>query len=359
LRLSIIVPFHKNLDHLTACLASLARLRPEPEIIVVADAARDDCHALVARHRARLLEIDGPSGPSVARNRGAAIASGDLLVFVDADVVAPPESLAELDSLFTRDSRVDAAFGAYDETPLAPNFISQYKNLAHSYIHQSANRVAQTFWAGFGAVRASAFRAIGGFDERFVRPSVEDIDLGYRLTAAGHLVILDHELRVQHLKRWTFRSLIESDIRDRGIPWTQLILRSQRAHDDLNLRSGYRVSVVLAYLVALGATLALMDARALLVAAGAAVAMLPLNAPVYRFFVQRRGVLFALRVAPLHFLYHLYNGFSFVVGSALYLAARHLGLRLPGALPLEPWPSVASAVAPRTGTEVRDSVQVD
>jgi GT2 family glycosyltransferase len=90
----------------------------------------------------------------------------------------------------------------------ASGFVSQYKNLADSYIHQSSRRVAQSFWAGLGAVRATAFLSVGGFDEPFPRPCVEDIDLGYRLTTAGHRVLLDSAIRGCHLKRWTLRSLV-------------------------------------------------------------------------------------------------------------------------------------------------------
>ena len=94
---------------------------------------------------------------------------------------------------------------------------------------------------------------------------------------------------MQHLKRWTFRSLIESDVRDRGIPGTQLILRSNRVHDDLNLRSGYRMSVVPAYTITLCLVGSIFEPRALLVIPAATVALLPLNGPFYRFFVRRRA----------------------------------------------------------------------
>ena len=240
-------------------------------------------------------------------------------------------------------AEASAIFGA-SRKPDAPNFIS-IQNLAHSYIHQTANVVSQTFWGGFGAVRARAFAEMGGFDERFGRPSVEDIDLGYRLTSAGHLVLLDHHLRVQHLKRWTFPSLVISDVRDRGIPWTQLILASSRVHNDLNLRNRYRICVVLAYLMVLLAAGSLVKPVLAIALLPMAAIVYALNRGFYRFFRGRRGFWFAVRVAPLHFLYHLYNGLSFVVGSTLYLALRYLGLRLPGALPQSPWKGASRAPA--------------
>ena len=85
--------------------------------------------------------------------------------------------------------------------------MSQFKNLSHAYVHEVGNPAASTFWAGLGAVRAAAFQRVGGFDERFVRPSVEDIDLGYRLAAAGYPLRLDPAFRGTHLKRWTLRQL--------------------------------------------------------------------------------------------------------------------------------------------------------
>ncbi|MGQ0733984.1 MAG: glycosyltransferase family 2 protein [Acidobacteriota bacterium] len=333
--LSIIVPFHKGLSLLDRSLGALGPAAPGDELIVVADGAVDDCHALAAAHGARVVEIAGPRGPAAARNAAAAVATGDVLVFVDADVVASTTALERVAQIFSERPDLSAVFGAYDENPAAEGFVSQYKNLAHSYFHRVSGGPAKTFWAGFGAVRRSAYMAVGGFDERFARPSIEDIDLGYRLSEAGHQILLDPSLAVCHLKRWTLWSMFKSDVLDRGIPWTQLILRYGQFGSDLNVRTTYRVCVVAAYLAVACAIGGLVDARLLWGVVPPAALLAYLGRDYYRFFWRRRGFGFALRVFPLHFLYHLYNGVSFVAGTILFLAVRHFDVRLPGALPAQ------------------------
>ena len=342
IRLSIIIPFHRGLESLESALKGVTPLPDGCEIIVAGDAPTDDCHALADRYGARTLILPGPRGPGVARNRAAAVARGDILVFVDADVVTSLDALERVSRIFEQQPEIAAVFGAYDEMPAHAGLVSQYKNLAHSYIHQSSATAAQTFWAGFGAVRRSAFEAVGGFDERFSRPSVEDIDLGYRLTAARFSVRLDPSLRACHLKRWTLWSMIVSDIRDRGIPWTQLILRGGRFNSDLNLKSSYRTCVVLAYAGVILTAFGWLEPRLLLAVPVLIATLVVLSHRYYRFFYRRRGLWFVTRVFPLHYLYHLYNGFSFVVGTILYALGRWSRITVPGAIPLEAWAAIES-----------------
>jgi glycosyltransferase involved in cell wall biosynthesis len=316
---------------------------PDSELIVVADGALDDCSKVVAACGGRVLCIEGPSGPAVARNRGAELARGDVLVFVDADVVVAPDALTRIGECFRTHPGIDAVFGSYDDCPAAPNFVSQYKNLAHAIVHRASGNVATTFWAGLGAVRQRAFRAVGGFDERFPRPCIEDIDLGYRLHADGFAIRLDHEIRGCHLKRWTFASLLASDVLDRGIPWTQLIMRSKRVHSDLNLKSAYRASVALAYLLLAIPVLSMWSAWWILAAIPILATLYVLNRRFYRAFAALRGPGFAVRVLPLHYLYHLYNGVSFCAGTVLYGAVRIWGAKPPMALPITPWTGRATA----------------
>jgi GT2 family glycosyltransferase len=74
------------------------------------------------------------------------------------------------------------------------------------------------------AVRRSVFLALGGFDERYRRPSIEDIEFGLRCTSADHRIPLDKQLQCTHLKRWNLPDLVRVDIRDRAYPWSRLIL---------------------------------------------------------------------------------------------------------------------------------------
>lgn len=340
----MIVPFHRNLQHLRDCLtgvrAASAALPGDieiAEVLVVADGAVDDPGPLAKQHGARVISVRGPRGPAVARTRGAAAASGELLVFVDADVVVHEDAFRKLLGLFAADSDVGAAFGAYDERPADVGFFSQCRNLAHSFIHRGSNRDARTFWAGLGAVRKQVFEAVGGFDERFTHPSVEDIDLGYRISQAGFRIVLEPEIQGTHLKRWTLWSSIVSDIRDRGVPWTQLVNRYQAMRDDLNLQVRYRWAVVLSYMM-LGCLAAAPWMPVLLgVALALALGLLWLDRSCYQFLAARRGPLFAMAWFPFHVIHHLCNGVSFALGTLLFVGRKWVGIALPWALPVTPW----------------------
>jgi len=333
---TVIIPFHRNLRQLELSLPAARRALPDAEIIIPADGAIEDCRPLAREHGARVIDVPGPQGPAVARNRAAAQASGDVLVFVDTDVIAAADSLGGLCGVLERESDVAGVFGAYDLDPGERNFMSQYKNLSHACVHELGNPEARTFWAGLGAVRTRVFREVGGFDERFAKPSVEDIDLGYRIRIAGHRLRLDPRFRGKHLKKWTIWGSIVIDVTARGIPWTQLIHRYGGLANDLNTRHELRWSVVLAYLAVAAAAAVPFLPLAGVLAVACIAAMVLLNLQYYRWFVDRRGWWFAVRVVPAHLLYHLCNGVSFVAGTAAHLATR-LGIRLPGALPATIW----------------------
>jgi hypothetical protein len=214
-----------------------------------------------------------------------------------------------------------ALFGTYDAEPDCSNFFSQYKNLADAYVHRSADRHARSFWAGFGGIRSDVFRSVGGFDEQFARPCIEDLDLGDRVSAVGHRVLIDRRLHGRHLRRWTFRSMIASDVWDKGIPWTQLVLKSGRVQG-LNPGVGQGASGALCCLSLLSLAATYWQPRFLVVASTALVATLYLNRRLYAFFLERRGLWFTCRAAAMNMLYHVCNAFSFAVGSALFYMPR-------------------------------------
>jgi glycosyltransferase involved in cell wall biosynthesis len=270
---SVIIPAYNAGEYLTQCLDALrASIVPPLEVILVDDGSSDD-----TRHRAqasfglpfslRVVTTGGRRGPGFARNLGSKQAAGDILFFLDSDVCVTPETIARIARTFTSDPALDALIGSYDRKPTYWNFLSQYRNLMHAYVHQTGEAQASTFWSGCGAVRREVFLAHGGFDgELYKRPAIEDIELGYRMVLHGRKILLDRELQVTHLKRWSLWSIVRTDILDRGIPWTELILRKHFMPNDLNLRLSQRFSVIVAFLlVAVTALLAARDGASLLI----------------------------------------------------------------------------------------------
>jgi hypothetical protein len=327
---------------------------PALEHIVVDDGSSDRSVEIARAFGAVVCQSPGLSGPASARNLGAARARGELLLFLDADVCVHRDTLARIQQRFEADPALDALIGSYDDEPAAPGFFSQYKNLQHHFVHQHGRAQAATFWSGCGAIRSAVFRSAGGFDEAYTRPSVEDIELGYRLRAARRQIALDPTVQVKHLKDYQLASLLRSDIFDRALPWTRLILRSGILPRDLNLAARQQVS---AALVLSGAALAPACGVA---GASPALALAPLAAAISlnwsfcRFLARKKGWWFAARSIPLQLAYYFYSGVAFSAGAVPYLLAwpfRHRRQRAAGKPAPQPLTQIPSPPAPGTGRQ--------
>ncbi|HWR51139.1 MAG TPA: glycosyltransferase [Bryobacteraceae bacterium] len=249
--ISVVIPAYNAAGYLKTCLASLsASSYRDYECIVVDDGSTDDSSEVARRFGARVVRTEGRRGPAYARNLGAYQASGEVLFFIDSDVAVYEGTLSRVASHFMKEQDLTAVIGSYDDSPGSADFMSQYRNLMHCYVHQTSHAKACTFWSGCGAIRRDAFLEFGGFDAGgYNRPAIEDIELGYRLSGAGRQLRLDRNLLVKHLKKWTVWSVVRTDVRDRGIPWTELILRDQNLPNDLNVQRSQRISVALVFLM--------------------------------------------------------------------------------------------------------------
>jgi glycosyltransferase involved in cell wall biosynthesis len=331
LRISVIVPVRNGRLHLPQCLDALVRSEYSTfEVIVVDDCSTDITPQIAERYKTRYLQTSRAMGPGGARNLGSQHARGDILVFIDSDVMVPPGLLSLLAEDFSRDPGVSAVFGSYDDKPAWPTFIAQYKNLMHHYVHQISSESSVTFWAGCGAIRKSVFDEIGGFDgTQYTAPSIEDIALGLKLVQSGRRIFLDKRIQAKHLKRWTFRSVLRADILNRAVPWSQLILKTRQLPRDLNLTYSSRVSSLAVGLLSMGCIILLLAVggflRIPLLPIFAAMALLvillvALNLHTYQFFLQKRGWWFTARAVVFHLLYYLYSGATFSLCAVVYFA---------------------------------------
>ena len=324
-----IVPVHNGGDDIARSLdALLAAGQPVDALVVVDDASTDGrAEAAASARGTRYLRLDGgPFGPARARNAGAALfPRAGAYLFVDADVTVHTGVVRAFAALLEAEPDVAAAFGSYDDAPPAHGWISRYKNLVHHWMHQRGASEACTFWSGCGVVRGDAFRRHGGFDEGFAAASIEDVDLGLRLSDAGARVRLDPTIQCTHWKRWTLGSWLRTDILARALPWSRLLVsRSRGVPDTLNLGLAERVSAVLACLalaclalaaVALALALPALGAfaatAALLVSAGFCL----LQRRLIGFFARTGGAGFAVAATLMHATYFVYS--SVVYGAVV------------------------------------------
>lgn len=380
-RLSVVIPVFNAGPNLEKCLAAVAASSyPVGECILVDDGSTDGMTTAAAQHHGvRVITLEQRSGPGIARNAGAREARGDIVCFVDADVLLHPDALAIAMQALENDPGLSAVFGSYDDQPGYASFLSQYRNLFHHWIHQTGNDEASTFWAGCGAIRRDVFIDIGGFSHHYARPSIEDIELGTRLRRSGHRIRLEKSMFGKHMKHWTFWNLISTDIFQRGVPWMKLLLHERRLPRDLNLGFCARIATILAALLGLsllvlpltGHAWALSPAVAFLLVAPMSIwlsepagrrsggtvfalalallvplagyalapdpwAVIPLalilalvwtHLAFYRYLLQKRGGAFAIAVIPMQVLFFLGCAVAVVIG----VLKHHYGKQpLPG-----------------------------
>jgi glycosyltransferase involved in cell wall biosynthesis len=316
--LSAIIPALNAAATIARCLDAItAQLSDEVEVIVVDDGSTDETLEIASRYDVRLLKLPRNMGPSAARNRGAEMARAPVLFFLDADVAIAPGAIARAKASMSVGG-ADAIIGSYDDDPAAKSTISRFKNLAHHYFHQRSRPDATTFWGACGLVRRETFFAVGGFDEG--QFGIEDVELGYRMTARGVRIVLDPGLQVKHLKRWTLGSLVATDVWRRAVPWTLLRLEGRRLPADLNFSIDQRIAAMVAVALAILTPASVFRFELWIAVAALVAAAIWLNRDLYRLLFEKGGVRLSTAGFLLQQLYYLYSVFGVAAGTAIYLA---------------------------------------
>jgi len=196
---SIIVPAFNAAATLGACLDALAAqvgLDERCEVIVVDDGSTDGTAELARRHPAAVRLIRQPhQGAAAARNRGAAAAEGEILLFTDADCRPRPDWAAAMAGpLLDRGVAGVKGLFASDQASLVARFVqAEYEEKEAHMLARARVAFADTAAAGY---RADVFHAAGGF--RTDMRAVEDTELAFRLAAVGHVLVVAPDAIVYH-----------------------------------------------------------------------------------------------------------------------------------------------------------------
>jgi GT2 family glycosyltransferase len=208
--LSVIIICRDTPDRLADLLQSLDRAQPgaDMEIIVVDDGSTPPIDQRVGRAwRNWPLTVHRPEGQqasrAAARNSGARLAKGDVLLFLDADQVAPPRLPAEHLRFHAGAGPAVVVGFRRHVAAVPPNWRPEVRTRVTNVLSQNFAAIASAWYLTFTcnlSVDAKTFTAVGGFDEGFVGWGLEDTEFGFRCRAHGvpilhnpHAYSLDHD----------------------------------------------------------------------------------------------------------------------------------------------------------------------
>jgi len=322
LPLSVIVSVRdseSSLREVLAAIRSSALPRDSYEIIVVDDASGDGSVAIAARYADTVVKLSGRrSGPAYARNRGVELARGQVVAFVDGDVVVRTDTLPRMLATLVARPDIDAVSASHDENSGAPNFVSQYWNLLLRFGEQRHSGLCAQFAPGCGAVRRRAFLSAGMYDEwRFATACLESVELGERLLGRGHGLLLSSELKVTHLKRWDLRSVFlevwrRSRLLARSLGYSRM---SAAAPSEVVFTVSRTLTPAVALLGTLMLAAAFVPPRHVLAKGLLALgALLLTNLQMHRFYASVRGFGFAIVSAPLHIVVQIVAAVALCTG---------------------------------------------
>lgn len=196
---SVIIPVYNGEKTIKDCIRSIQNQsypHEDYEIIVVDDGSADNTAKILEGLNIRFITQQN-RGPATARNRGAQIAKGDILLFTDADCVADKRWIDKMVSPFKNPDIVGVK-GSYKT--LQKELIARFSQAEFEERYRLQKRFefidfVDSYSAGF---RKDIFFKIGGFNQNFPSADHEDVDLSYRLSKAGYKMVFNPNAIVYH-----------------------------------------------------------------------------------------------------------------------------------------------------------------
>lgn len=196
MKVTVAIPCYNGSKYIGAVIESLLRQRhPANEVLVVDDGSTDESAKIIERYSVRLLQHDSNRGLASARNTAIGAATGDIIVFIDADAVADAGLLAVLLSGYSAPEIGGVGGQGIEVSIRSP--ADRWRRKHASQSHGEKPRDVEFLWGLCMSFRVDVLREIDGFDPTF-RTNAEDMDVSLRLRKAGYRLRYLPDARVYH-----------------------------------------------------------------------------------------------------------------------------------------------------------------
>ncbi len=208
------------------------------EVVVVDDGSVDDSVAIIRRYPCRLLLLPVQRGASAARNAGAAVAKGEYLLFIDADCLVLPNTLAVAGMVARQFGPDWIVGGTYTPRPPPPDDTRFFSLFQSVFIHhfESKRFIDPDYVASHAMVIAAvSFRQSGGFPSDFL-PIIEDVEFSHRLRRQGYKMRMAAQMLVRHVFNYNLRRSL-ANARRKSRYWTLYSLKNRDLLSDSGVAS--------------------------------------------------------------------------------------------------------------------------
>ena len=206
LSVTVAVPCYNAAKFLPHLLESIfEQTRAPDEILVIDDGSYDATKEIAQKYKVKTVVHDTNRGLAAARNSAIKNAKGEIIVFFDADTLPKKESL----ELMLNEYRCMEIAGVGGQELFSPaeKKIDLWRNLFWRQTH-GHKRISAVWIMGLCcSYRKKALIEIGGFDEKY-RHYGEDVDIGIRLTKAGHRLVYLPEVEIFHKRTDTLKTIL-------------------------------------------------------------------------------------------------------------------------------------------------------
>jgi len=298
--ISIVTPTYNASRFIPDLLGSIFRQAVDDmEVIIVDDRSTDNTAELAKQYPVRLIEMERNGGPAKARNKGVKEARGDIIFFLDSDVVVLDGTVKAVKEYFKKNPSAKCVIGICDTMSLNKGFVPHYMAM-FEYIHligTPENKVS-VFAPRCGAIRRDFFLEIGGYNESYKGADVEDFELARRVNRTDP-IILNEKMLVRH-KFATFKQAVRNYFK-RTVMWVHLFFKEKKLDNAGPTAPGNGIAALCAF--ASFVLLFLMPAAPVL--KNAVIFLLLIffvaNIKWWNFMRKEAGLLFAVRALFLNY----------------------------------------------------------
>lgn len=300
--ISIVIPTYNASRFMPDLLESLFKQAVEDmEVLIVDDCSTDNTVEIVRKYPVRVIQMEKNGGPARARNRGVEEAMGDIIFFLDSDVLVMDGTVKEVKDYFENNPSANCVIGVCATEPLNKGFVPKYMAM-FEYIHlvdTPGNKVS-VFAPRCGAIKKELFQRVGGYDESYKGADVEDFELARRIIKTDS-ILLNPKMLVRHQFVNNFEEAVKNYFK-RAVMWVHLFLKDKQFDNAGPTAPSNGIAAVCSFLSMMSLFLIPVSCIAMYVFIPLLIIFFFANLKWWKFMKEEEGLLFSIKALYLNYL---------------------------------------------------------